>query len=94
MTPKEKARELVEIYVDVNEFYNNQYNNKVVVRNYNFAKQCALIAVDEIKTSLGILNVDILHTGVDFSHLITEVRTNYNSHIIYWNEVKQEIEKL
>ena len=47
MTPKEKAKELVEIYVDVNEFYNIQ-NNKVVVINYNFGKQCALIAVDEI----------------------------------------------
>jgi hypothetical protein len=45
MNPKEKAKELVEIYVDVNEFYNLQ-NNNIVVINYNFAKQCALIAVD------------------------------------------------
>lgn len=48
MTPQEKAKELMEMYVDVNEFYNNQYNNKVVIRDYNFAKQCALITVDEL----------------------------------------------
>jgi hypothetical protein len=47
MNPKEKAKELVEIYVDVNEFYNLQ-NNNIVVINYNFAKQCALIAVFQI----------------------------------------------
>lgn len=47
MTPKEKAKELVDIYIDVNEMYNLQ-NNNIVVINYNFGKQCALITVDEI----------------------------------------------
>ena len=53
MTPKEKAKDLVEIYVDVNEFYNLQNNNKVVVRNYNFGKQCVLIAVNELIKETG-----------------------------------------
>jgi len=59
MKPKEKAEQLLEIYVDVNEFYNNTYNNKVVVRDYNFAKQCALIAVDELikETSFEVPNI-------------------------------------
>ena len=67
MTPKEKAKELVFKY----DFYlgNEQENIKE-------AKDCALIAVDEIinctKNGLGL--------------------TKYSKE--YWQEVKQEIEKL
>jgi len=69
MTPKEKAEELV-----------NKYSiwcwNEVVC-DYEIAKQCALIAVDEILDSIIKIN------QYDFATL------NY-----YWNEVKQELEKL
>jgi hypothetical protein len=69
MTPKEKAEELV-----------NKYSiwcwNEVVC-DYEIAKQCALIAVDEILDSITKIN------QYDFGTL------NY-----YWNEVKQELEKL
>ena len=42
MTPKEKAIELYIKYIDA-------YNNiNLQVSDYKFAKQCALIAVDEI----------------------------------------------
>ena len=91
MTPKEKAKELV------NSFYQPLGYLKCSVCSdemWEHAKQCALIAVDEVITSLGKLNVEILHIGIDFSNLITELRSDYNLHIIYWNEVKKEIEKL
>jgi hypothetical protein len=64
MTPKEKARELVELF---------SFN----CRECDNAKQCALIAVDEF---LKIENVKpyILHKEI----------------IKFYQEVKQEIEKL
>jgi len=77
MTPKEKAKELIEIYVDINEFYNLQ-NNNIVVINYNFGKQCALIAVDLR------LEGDFIFTSIEYGIDSFE----------YWQEVKQEIELL
>jgi hypothetical protein len=70
MTPKEKAEELV-----------NKYSiwcwNEVVC-DYEIAKQCALIAVDEmIKT----VNMCIPYH-------------NPETFVDYWKEVKQELEKL
>lgn len=67
MTPKEKARELVEKYHD--EFGMLWY----------LAKQCALVAVDEITEAL---------ENEENVYLID------SSYIDFWNEVKQEIEKL
>ena len=67
MTSKEKAEELI-----VN------YKMQIIKLNYDEAKQCALIAVDEIlkmidKSMQGFLDSDI---------------------IAYWQQVKKEIEKL
>lgn len=62
MTPKEKAKELV-----------LKYYLLIPMNTISFAKQCALIAVDEI------LNLYWLHDKKGFD---------------YWQEVKQEIEKL
>jgi hypothetical protein len=64
MTPREKASQLI---VD--------YQIKCKSLNYDEAKQCALIAVDEI-----ILEMDNVMLPNPFKQ--------------YWNEVKQEIEKL
>ena len=65
MTQQEKAEELV------NKFYNYVFNPESHKDdNLNWAKQCALISVDEC-----------LNTCVE-------------SMIYYWQEVKQEIEKL
>jgi hypothetical protein len=69
MTPKEKAEELVDKFV--------QYTPADSEFEYPYAKQCALIAVDEILDSITKIN------QYDFGTL------NY-----YWNEVKQELEKL
>jgi hypothetical protein len=65
MTPKEKARELVDKYARL-----DGYDDSIDLSKCEFEKQCALIAVDEIiKATIPL-------------------RTNY------WEEVKQEIEKL
>jgi hypothetical protein len=66
MTPKEKAKELVSKMRRDNEM------------PYQYAKQCALIAVDEILKSFGTLtNGNLFYT-------------TFNA-IEYYKEVKQEI---
>jgi len=89
MTAKEKAKELVDKYLSTtytpceNEIFCKQkqckYDNRVVCFvNIKVAKQCALIAVEEI-----IKQLHKVDTGY-----------NMIKHIEYQNEVKQEIEKL
>ena len=46
MTPKDKAKELVDKYLRTYPIYDNP--TVVISYTYNEAKQCALIAVDEI----------------------------------------------
>ena len=71
MTPQEKAIELVNKY---KEFTEDNY-----AESYCNAKQCALIAVDEIlDLNLGLSNCD---------------ENNWETDKFY-NEVKKEIEKL
>jgi vacuolar-type H+-ATPase subunit H len=78
MTPKEKAKELVDkFYQYANEEFENklnEYPGQVLSERRKIrkesSKQCALVAVDQV------LNV------ID------------NFEMIYWKEVKQEIEKL
>jgi hypothetical protein len=55
MTPKEKAKELV------NKYYSDKCFNGNYAEDYN-AKQCALIAVDEI------LKVSISYAGKDYEY--------------------------
>jgi hypothetical protein len=77
MTPKEKAEELFDKYYRL---FNNFPNYQYVIENLNTiqdeklytAKQCALIAVNEILQQI------LWDKGA----------------VKYWNEVKQEIEKL
>lgn len=71
-SPKEKAKELVEKYDCIN-FEISAYKNWVEA-----AKQCALIAVDEI---LEIINETMI---------LVDIESDYD----YWQEVKQEILKL
>ena len=83
MTPKEKASELFDKYYRL---FNNFPNYQYVIENLNTiqdeklytAKQCALIAVDEIIEDNRI-NYMILGVGIN----------KY-----YWKEVKKEIQKL
>jgi hypothetical protein len=66
MTPQDKAMELMLRYYEL-----------IPMNTISFAKQCALIAVDEILYS----HYTILNGVKPTTH-------------IYWEEVKQEIEKL
>jgi len=69
MTPKEKAKELVDRFDETLTYLESKQK----------AKQCALIAVDEIINSNPHSN---------------PLNTDVHSTMSYWNEVKQEIEKL
>jgi hypothetical protein len=83
MTPaKEKAKELVDKYKYNTRAWNE--TNGWQDCSYN-AKQCALIAVDEI---LAEVPTEILDTYKGETHFII------NDRYLFWQEVKQEIEKL
>jgi hypothetical protein len=70
MSPKEKAEELV------TKMYVNQWRNNTM--EYKTAKQCALIAVDEIIANIEpSVSMDVISASIK-----------------YWEQVKQEIEKL
>jgi hypothetical protein len=76
ITPKEKAKELVEIFrLKVLDYDGNGINGFK-------AKQCALIAVDEIIKNMP----HSFYSGIRPAYKGTDLE--------YWQEVKQEIEKL
>lgn len=76
MTPKEKAEELIDLFSDLED--GEMYIGK--------AKQCALIAVDEILNSWYPVNIHCRH---EFHH--DNLSTSFYE---YWQEVKQEISNL
>ena len=67
-TPKEKAEELVENHYDKMFYLRDGYNSSEV---YEVAKQCALIAVDEIMKAVGW---EYLELGVDRGNYWQEVK--------------------
>ena len=77
MTPKDKAVELVDKYRTCIRIA-DKYDNNVSEDEIYLAKQCALIAVDEILKSNPC------------KFIVYEYEINRD----YWQEVKQEIEKL
>jgi hypothetical protein len=81
MTPKEKAIELIDKFIDYVNCWDNDGAN--YTQAYNYSKQCALIAVDE---TIRTLNEDIRDLDVRGNVLLDLID--------YWREVKQEIEKL
>ena len=76
MTPKEKAQELIDKYRIIL-MQSDTYAGEEILCT-TIAKQCALIAVDEI--------LKYLTTSLDVQTSLSAVN--------YWEEVKQEIEKL
>ena len=94
MTPKEKAKELFgkfwretpQPYTERVEYYKE---SKLIFNDWDkdwtnrLAKQCALIAVDEIIASNPKIIIKWAFSGIK----------EFDS-ISYWNEVKQEIEAL
>lgn len=81
MTPKEKAKELIEKYSEsVSVYYTEDsvtcmINAPMIIR---LRKQCALIGVNEI---------------IDNNSIVLEGE-KYYIELNYWEQVKQEIEKL
>jgi hypothetical protein len=87
MTPKEKAGQLFFKY-------RNLENKDSFINNYN-AKQCALIAVDEvIKYHESLYNKGFKDVHIALSSPIKTYNDILNPLLKYWEEVKQEIEKL
>lgn len=78
MTPKEKAKELVDKM-----YYSRSSDEYIQISAWDISKQCALIAVDEI---INTLNSDIRDLDVRGNILLDLID--------YWREVKQEIEQL
>lgn len=76
LTPKEKAKELVDKFL----YTENEYKEYA---DYTQAKQCALIAVDEI---LKVTAPTIDRFEPYYQELPSEMTQEY------WQEVKQEIE--
>jgi hypothetical protein len=75
MTPKEKAEELVDRYMNIRNVKLSDYS----IIYLPTAKQCALIAADEI-INTGPLKM------IDWGEIISDKP--------YWEDVKQEIEAL
>jgi hypothetical protein len=82
MTPKEKAKELVDKFVDqpINFPYIDTGDGQCIGSGYmthNSAKQCALIACRELKRQ-----------WIELNYIKGPAETNY------WDSVKEEIKKL
>ncbi len=85
MTPEQKAAELVNKFFEFNHRVKWDSDNDEWIHNYDQAKQCALIAVDEI---LKVTEPYLNRHEPDYLELPSEMTQGY------WLEVKQEIEKL
>jgi hypothetical protein len=84
MTPKEKAEELIaKMTRPINDDYYVDYND--------YAKECALIAVDYV--IIGIYQIDHKHTAV-YDNKGTFYNYKECQELKYWQEVKKEIEAL
>ncbi len=82
MTAKEKALELWTTY----RFILSIKNAPLGQQKDLIAKQCALIAVDEIVKALTTSTGHLVINKIDENELVKDFN--------YWNEVKNEIEKL
>lgn len=84
MTPKEKAEELIDRFLHKSVVIDDdiQYYHP---KPYSLAKQCALIAVDEI--------IKVSAPYID-KHEPYYQELDDNQTQVYWQEVKQEIENL
>ena len=83
MTPKKKAKELVEkMYV--------VHSHSASDITYYFVKECALIAVDEIHEALK----QTFHQVHKKTEMTPDLYLSESIAVHYYQEVKQEIEKL
>lgn len=100
MTPQEKAKELYDKYfMKMESGIDNDGAWICMALNHGMAKSCALIAVDEIMNIKGNLNFDYVwyeQRETDINNwLDTESIVTIRMHALeYWQQVKQEIEKI
>jgi hypothetical protein len=90
---KEKAKELVDKYLRTYPIYDNP--RVTISYTTNEAKQCALIAVDEILNN--VYRTPFRFTAVSSDELYRineECKHSLNMNILFLNSVKQEIELL
>jgi hypothetical protein len=76
MKPQEKAKQLIETYLKMNDGLIEEF----IPIPKEGAKQCALVAVEEI------INANGLHPN--------DTNYDYNKAEVYWQEVKKEIQLL
>lgn len=87
MTPKEKAIELYKKFI----CYVQRYDDYIDDRSYYKAKECALIAVDELICE--VYNISHQYTAI-YDITTSSYLYTYCKELTYWNNVKQEIEAL
>ena len=85
MTPKEKAKELVDKYECYADGVDRQEDNDQIEEHLENIKQCALIAVDEVLKSLDSELLDLFSSG-------RNCPINHK-HKEYWQQVKHELTK-
>lgn len=87
MPPKEKAIELVMSFMKIKDTNDMGWAGM----NNHMAKQCALIAVDEILSALDSFGyTGCMYDDFETGHVLY---TDDKDPSEYWQEVKQEIEK-
>jgi hypothetical protein len=97
MTPKEKAKEIFDkYYLKTKSGMDKDFGWVCISLNKGMAKQCALIAVDEIIKSMSryddLIEEDLKREfGIEF---FSSELQNMDGDFRYWQQVKQEIEKL
>ena len=84
MTPKEKAKELVDRFWNLDMIDDEGYTFWISKQN---SKQCALICVDEIIEANPTVIFEEIIDGVGY-------QLTRDGNLKYWQEVKQEIQKL
>ena len=82
MTPKEKAKELTDKYFNVGD------------QEFDYSKEFALIAVDEIIKERYFHNEHFKQNSKLKYHIEIELAERLEATRNYWLEVKHEIEKL
>jgi hypothetical protein len=88
MTPKEKAEELFEKFNNVDSPYLENFG-----MTFTMAKRCALISVDEILKA-NELNYLFTNEQINCMEGTSDDRWIYETYMEYWQQVKNEIEKL
>jgi hypothetical protein len=104
MTPKVKAKELIESFYKCMPFRDvkltscDETPELIIQMEKLSAKQCALIAVEEIQSVISLqkttLSICAYRTLEDFNHDIRYNEMLRHEVILYFDFVKQEIEKL